>query len=503
MRNSLRKTSIFLSGILLLILIVIIVVVWPKQYNYATDEPFLVVTTYSAGPDDFRNMYDESIAINNDGHLVLYSTGSDDLIIKDDAPTLEMQLHDEQVEQIKEVIEEAKFWKLPTDVSTPSEDGGYGYVTVNLTNSSKKVGGLNPDNERFFDVFQSARVLIDQDDYENWQKEIEEHIWENNSLHSSKKTDFVTDEPFLVLKMEANWGDEFNTDWTDDISSVYHHQISIDMDGNLVLSAKLNEGSEMQIRRNAPELTIQLSDSELEEAQELIQEHFWKLNEFIKNPDGRDRMESITVHLTEEEKMVRGADPIDQKFTAIRDYMIDLIDEEAYESWTEEVEEELWEENALHSNKKTDYIKDEPFLILSMERNWEEDFINRYSHHISIDMDGEVVLYAEAGLGVEIGDNAPILEIHVQDKELETVKELIEEHFWKIDGYNYHSRNEGDMESITVNLTEDEVKIEGDDPDDDNFMSIRNELIDMIGDETYESWVKDIEKYIVEENPDL
>src|SRR5690625_6577736 len=82
-------------------------------------------------------MYEENVAIDHDGKLVLYTIGDDDLIIKQDAPILEVKLNDEQINQVKKVIEENEFWKLPRDVSTPSEDGGFGYITVNLSDKTR------------------------------------------------------------------------------------------------------------------------------------------------------------------------------------------------------------------------------------------------------------------------------------------------------------------------------------------------------------------------------
>ena len=332
-RKILRKTKLY--GILFFTLMVFLVVGCTDKYNYATDEPFIVVTSYSAGPDDYREMYEENVAIDHDGKLVLYTIGDDDLIIKQDAPILEVQLNDEQINQVKKDIEEKGFWKLPSDVSTPSEDGGFAYITVNLIDETKEVGGLNPDDERFNDIFQSAWSLVDGEDYQSWTEEIEEHIWENNSLRSSQKTDYRKDEPFLLLSVEQIWAEDF--------SNVYHHHISIDMDGNLVLFAEAE--SHVKIGHDAPELTVQLTDNELEEVQGLIQEHFWKLNVFLRNADGDNRMESITVHLTEEEKTVRGEDPNRPRFITIRDQIINLVDEEEYESWIGKIEKYIEKEN--------------------------------------------------------------------------------------------------------------------------------------------------------------
>ena len=174
-RIIIQKNKLFKYSVLLLILS-ITVIIWPKHYNFATKEPFIIVTRYSAGLDEYKNMYHKNIAIYDDGKLVLYSDEDSDLNIDDDAPVLRMQLDEEEVEQVKNTIKQKRFWKLPRDVSTPSEDGGFRYVTVNLKSGSKKVGGLNPDNERFDDVFQSAWDLVEGGDYRNWKEEIEEYI---------------------------------------------------------------------------------------------------------------------------------------------------------------------------------------------------------------------------------------------------------------------------------------------------------------------------------------
>src|SRR5699024_2548574 len=174
-----QESKLFKYSVLLLSLS-ITVIIWPKHYDFATKEPFIIVTSYSAGLDEYKNMYHKNIEIYDYGELILYSNEDSHLKIDDDAPVFRMQLDEEEVEQVKNTIKQKKFWKLPKDVSTPSEDGGFRYVTVNLKSGSKKVGGLNPDNERFDDVFQSVWDLVEGEEYRNWKEEIEEYIWERN-----------------------------------------------------------------------------------------------------------------------------------------------------------------------------------------------------------------------------------------------------------------------------------------------------------------------------------
>lgn len=298
-----------------------------QQPEYATDKPFILVTNYSAGPDDYRNMYHVNIAIDQNGRLQLYADEDEELKIDDDAPVFETQLDEEQIDALQKVIEEQQFWELPEDVSTPSEDGGFSYITVNRADESKKVGGLNVDDEQFMEIRQQVFDLVDPGDYNEWTVDIEEFIWEKNSLRFNEKTDFVTDEPFFILTMEQLTDEEY--------PSVYEHVISIDIGGNLTQAARGE--SDLEIGADAPVLTVTLADQEIEELKQLIHDHFWKLNESIAHADGKRYVQSITVQLAEEAKTVSGLDPIHERFVTIRDGIIQLIDDADYEQWTNDI----------------------------------------------------------------------------------------------------------------------------------------------------------------------
>lgn len=332
-RKIYRKVSLILCCLLFPLLIF----GCTMKYDYTTDEPFLITSWYPAGADDYRNMYDKNISIDHSGNLILYTTAKDDqLRIGNNAPVLEIQLDDNQVNHVKNIIQEQKFWRLPEDVSTPSEDGSFSYIIVNLTDKSKKVGGLNTDHPRFIEIRKYILSLVDDDDFMRWTEDIEEHIWEMNSLHSNNKTDYSMDDPFLLLSIEHIWADSS--------LNLYHHNISIDVDGNLVLFA--DEEKNVVIGEDAPVLNMQLKSEELEKMKELIQTHFWKLNVFIRNVDSSGgNMESITVNLADEAKRVRGAEPDHPRFVTIRNYIIDLVEEEDYKAWTKELEEHITELN--------------------------------------------------------------------------------------------------------------------------------------------------------------
>lgn len=509
----LRKSILYLVGIIFFILLVIIVllwpkkhnfpteepfiVVWPQKYDFSTEDPFIVVSRSLAGPDDYRNMYDEQIAIHQNGDLVLYTEGNSSLDIGDDAPTLEIQLNEKQVEQVQDSIKENKFWRMPRDVSTPSEDGGFKGITVNLVNKTKEVRGLNPEHEKFSNIFKTAWDFIDNDDYKKWVEEIEEHIWERNSLIRGNKTDFIKDEPFFILTMETPEGSA-------EPPFIYRYKYTIDLDGNLIVYAESQGDTHKAGDSNdVPQLKVQLTDTELDGVKEQIAEHFWKMKELIINPDSGSREESITVQLEEDEKEVHGDDPINPRFIAIRDYVIDLIDKEEFEAWTDEIKDEIWEEKeSLESESKTDYHTENPFLILTLENDWDKVTSQNYYHHVSIDLDGNVFLYATTSKYSSMDNDAPYLKIEASKDELDELKKTIEDNFWEIEEYNRNPEGEKYLDMITLNLKEENLSVEGNDPDDDRFMAIRNAMLQFFEDEAYETWDKEAREYIKDEDPE-
>ncbi len=137
--------------------------------------------TYSpAGPDDFRNMFLQNYFIYENGKLIVYTEPGKRLKIDDNAPVYESELSKKEVDQVKTLIEQNKFWKFKEDLTVDSEDGAFLYMTVKLTNESKKVGGLNPNDLKFKELTNHVIDLVNDKDYEFWKKEITNHIYKMN-----------------------------------------------------------------------------------------------------------------------------------------------------------------------------------------------------------------------------------------------------------------------------------------------------------------------------------
>jgi len=164
-----------------MILLSALVVGCSTKTNYETDGPFIIFSHSPAGPDEYRNMFARNYSITENGKLTLYTESEDRIKIGDDAPVYEAQLQKSEVEKLKQLIEKNKFWNLQEDVSDDnSVDGSFLSITVNLTDQSKTVGGLNPNDSKFTEIADYIFNLIDVEDYRQWEEEIMNYIFKMN-----------------------------------------------------------------------------------------------------------------------------------------------------------------------------------------------------------------------------------------------------------------------------------------------------------------------------------
>ena len=145
-------------------------------YEYVENEPFVIASWGPAGPDEDIKMYRRNISIDSEGTLLLYPGKAEQLKVETEAPVIEKQLSQKQVERIQHTIEEQKFWSLPKDLSTPSEDGSYQYITVKQMDQTKKVGVLNTDNRQFQIIHDDITELVNDQEMKQWKKEVEAYL---------------------------------------------------------------------------------------------------------------------------------------------------------------------------------------------------------------------------------------------------------------------------------------------------------------------------------------
>ena len=122
----------------------------------------------------------------------------------------------------------------------------------------------------------------------------------------------------------------------DEQINLFERRITIDVDGTLILSAEEEEDT------NRPTVEKTLSDSKIDQLKEKIEEEkFKKLEEDVTAPAEDGAYYQITVHFADHTQTAEGWNPSDEQFNALHDYIFNLVDDEVYEDWEEDVREYL------------------------------------------------------------------------------------------------------------------------------------------------------------------
>ncbi|GAB2536726.1 hypothetical protein [Gracilibacillus alcaliphilus] len=148
------------------------------ESDFSTDQPVIIATTAPAGPIQIHESFYRNIALYEDGRVNVYSTEENDGDIDPKAPIIEVQIVPEQVQQVKKSITDHSFHTLTEDLSTNSEDGRFAYLTVNYTDHSKSVGGLNPDHQAFLEIQDEVMEVIPDGVYKKWLEETMNYMME-------------------------------------------------------------------------------------------------------------------------------------------------------------------------------------------------------------------------------------------------------------------------------------------------------------------------------------
>lgn len=162
------------------LLIIFIIVSCNQKIELAEEGPFIILTSLPGGANVPQEFYPRNIGVFNSGKLVIYTEETEHIKLDDDAPMIEIQLKDEEVEKVKETIQKNRFFSLKEDLSDSGVmDGSFHYITVHTKDETKKVGGEMPINDKFNAIWDEVKSLID-DEYEEWSEEISEYIYEKN-----------------------------------------------------------------------------------------------------------------------------------------------------------------------------------------------------------------------------------------------------------------------------------------------------------------------------------
>jgi len=166
---------------MIIILPFVLIASCSQKKNYDTEGPFIVVTSSPGGEEEYREFFPRNFSVYDNGQLVLHTEPTDNIKVGNNAPIYETELNKEEVEKIKKLIGENNFWRFREDLSDDNSlDASYIYITVNLTDESKTVGGLNPNFPNFLELADYVFDLVSDKDYRLWYKEITDHIHKIN-----------------------------------------------------------------------------------------------------------------------------------------------------------------------------------------------------------------------------------------------------------------------------------------------------------------------------------
>lgn len=306
-----------------------------RTLQFATEGPFITAAIAPAGPDDYRNLIKKTIAIEQNGTFTLSPSANKQVKLGENPPTLTGKLTEEEVENIKHLLNEQNVWHLPDDISTESEDGTFLYLSIYLEDEEKQIRGLNPDHEDFLTVHRYLFDLIDDVEYRKWSQEVSEHVWEMNSPDINEKDEYNEDGPFLSILIDNNVEDDLFGD-----VHFFYTYITLDVHGKLQLSAKDENFERM---KDTPRVEETINEKSIAEIQRLLEENIWKFEYYVPGGDGYEQ-EEITVYLRDEEKTVISEDPTDVRFTEIRDRVLAEIDEETFTDWRKAVQQYINDE---------------------------------------------------------------------------------------------------------------------------------------------------------------
>lgn len=170
---------------LVFIMFVLLIGCAPK-IDFADGDPFVKLELYSASAGTYVDHFPKIITVSNDGSVHVFTkeivrrNGKIEMEVGDDAPTIKKEISAKEVKEIKQVIEENRFFSIPEDVTDSSVmDGDGSRITVYEKGKQREVGGENSSHKRYNAI---EEIIFNQvkDEYGDWKKETEDYLFELN-----------------------------------------------------------------------------------------------------------------------------------------------------------------------------------------------------------------------------------------------------------------------------------------------------------------------------------
>ena len=157
-----------------------------NEIDFVDEGVFVQLEPYSASEGTYLEHFPKIITIANDGSVrvttkeAVSRSGRVEMEVGEDAPMIEKEISQKEVEQIKRTIEKNDFLSLPKDVTDYDVmDGDGSRIYVYTKDEIRKVGGENSQNEKFLTIRRAVFRTVEEE-YEDWVEETEEYLRELN-----------------------------------------------------------------------------------------------------------------------------------------------------------------------------------------------------------------------------------------------------------------------------------------------------------------------------------
>lgn len=159
------------------------------------------------------------------------------------------------------------------------------------------------------------------------------------------------------------------------------------------------------------------------------------------------------------------------------------------------------------SVEEIDFAEEGKFVEMRLASASQEKKLDHYPEIITVSNDGIVRVFTEdtytrrGKVNLYVGEDPPEIEIEITDKEVEEIKQTITES--KFFSLPTDVTDEGVMDGssvyITVYARDEERKVGGQNPNNEQFSTVEDVIFEHVADEFYD-WNEAVRAYIYEEN---
>src|SRR5699024_5737465 len=153
---------------------IILLIGCTNEIDFVEEGPIVKLELYSASSGTYLDHFPKIITIENDGSVHVFTeemvgiSGRIEMEVGDNPPTIEKKISSEQVEEIKRVIAENKFFSIPRDVTDYDVmDGGGSRITVYEKDRGRTVGGENSSHKEYNEIREAIFDHV-KGEYSDW-----------------------------------------------------------------------------------------------------------------------------------------------------------------------------------------------------------------------------------------------------------------------------------------------------------------------------------------------